>query len=332
MKIFNIKKIGHEKEICFFGVPLLRISQFVNADYTKKRINLFPQSFEKESLNEIARQIPQKHDGVFLLRAGMGESYLFCYAYEQLVRRFKFKNPCVVCHRAQYRDLVELFNNNICFYPIKIDPVKMFQSITNKSIKHRNFHFIIIPSCLWELQKLLTSYEEEKEKNHYANIIKNFMSIQEFEFKSPIIHKSIKEKAFSKVRDLNKENFIFFIPDANFIKTLPDDFWKILEYKLMQKGYDIYYNSQFLTIQESFYIASRSKGIIGLRCGFSEVLSILPIQKHIIYTPCKHNNLSNMINIFSLKKYPFVQVDTINEYDTMYESKEIIYNHIMRSF
>ena len=74
-------------------------------------------------------------------------------------------------------------------------------------------------------------------------------------------------------------------------------------------------NTTELNIAEALYLAQISKGIIGLRCGFIELMSMFDVTKHIIYTSCKWNTIPQIKNVTTLLNYPFVKPETIFEYE-----------------
>ena len=193
----------------------------------------------------------------------------------------------------------------------------MFPALIHRTKTIHNVFININPSPLWQLQDLLKDYEKNKCQKHYAEAVLSFNKMKQFVPVKPVITKEIKASALAKIKRLKIKKFIFMVPSANFVLKLEDSFWNGLSEKLRMNGYDIFINSPDLTIAEAFYIASLSKGIIGLRCGFTEVLSILPIPKYIIYTPCKHFDWVDIEEKLTLKKYPCVNVKTIFEYNSL---------------
>ncbi|MGN0919712.1 MAG: hypothetical protein ACI4OR_03020 [Alphaproteobacteria bacterium] len=119
-----------------------------------------------------------------------------------------------------------------------------------------------------------------------------------------------------------KKKFIFIAPEAATIQPVSLAFWKLLYDKLSETGVDVFWNmtkEKFsfgktvdLSLKEANLLASKASGIISLRSGFSEQLSIIKTIPHIIlYTNTWDYPKSPMISaarfreISSLKKYPF---------------------------
>lgn len=329
MKLVKNIKLNKEREIQILNHPFIQYGEYNDKTKNEKYIDILPKSFEHKVYDLIFEKIDNKHDGIFLLRAGLGEAYLLNFFIEDIIKKRKIKNPCFICHRKQYKELFSLFHPNIPFYYIDINLQKLFHLFEKRWTNYMGKKININPSTLKEVQILFNNYEKEIEKRHYTEVIKKFNNVKKFNFKSPILTGEIKRTALEKIQNLDINNFIFIINKANFVVPLEDNFWNNLTNQLREKGYDIYINDTDLTFSEAFYIASLSKGIIGLRCGFSELLSTLDVPKHIIYTPCKHNNIQNLQEILTLEKYPFVNKETLFEYNALKTELQDISNKIL---
>ena len=190
------------------------------------------------------------------------------------------------------------------------------KNILTRNLKYKGKVFNVNPSTLNEIKDVFKAYENNSEKRHYTEIIQDFNNVYNFTYKKMNdISEHEKLELYNKIDFLEKKNFIFLINDVNWITNLSENFWKNLINKIHIAGFDIFINTPEYTIPEAVYIASQSKAIIGLRCGFSEILSSLNIPKHIIYTACKWHNIKNLRTYFSLEKYPFVNKSTLNEYE-----------------
>ena len=111
-------------------------------------------------------------------------------------------------------------------------------------------------------------------------------------------------------------------------------FWQKIIDKLYDNGFDVFLNvikldskygcakTCFLTFEEAYYLASLSKNIVGLRSGFVEPLtSIQNVPITCYYTDFKDRgklkaiSAEKVINGFTLKKLPNVNIDNIFEYN-----------------
>lgn len=328
MKIINKQKINNENEILFFNKPILQFGRIEQEEYKENYIDIFPKSFEFKALDKILKVTGTQHDYIFFIRAGLGEAYLLNFMIDEIIKRENIKTPCFVCHRKQYKDLFKLYHPEIPFYHITIDTKSMFTALKNRNVKYKKQIVNINPSTLKELQELLINYEKGIETRHYVNVIKSFNNVDKFKYIKPILRNEIRKSVVEKAKDININNFIFIIKEANFIKPMMQEFWEDIISKLKARGYDIFVNNSNLSLDEAFYLAELSKGIIGLRCGFSELLSTINIPKHIIYTECKYHDIKNLQEVFSLKKYPFVNSSSIFEYNTLKQDIESIKTEI----
>lgn len=330
MKIFKKITINKEREIQFFNIPILSYGTKYYKD-SKKNVyfNLFPKSFKYQVYDELLKITENKHDFIIIVRAGLGEAYLLNFMLDEILHRYNAKKPCFVGHRDFYKELFSLYYPNIPFYTHNINTNFMFNVLDKKYDKYKNCLFNVNPSPLKNLQNLLAQYEKGVVKDNYSYIIKNFNNTKNYKNKQIKYKNNIENIVELKFPNIKNEQFIFVVKDANFVKPLPANFWETLISQLENLGYKIVYNSKDISIQEARYIASYAKALIAIRGGFCEILSTLNVPKHIIYTPCKHNDLKNIVDLFSLKKYPFVNPQTIFEYDTINTKIETIYENII---
>ncbi|MBO5738780.1 hypothetical protein J6R97_05520 [bacterium] len=297
----------------------------------KKYLKLFPEDEEKILLDEIFRIIGKRHDSVIYLRAGLGEAYIFYFMLQDYIKKNKFKNPCIICHRKFYNELSQMFASDIPFYHVDIPQNKLNQTLRKRNIKYRGIAFNVNPSTLPEILVVWENYRAKTENRHYIDVLKELNSIPTLTPKLPIISEETKQTALNKVKDLNINNFVFLIPEANFFHLLNDAIWKNIKNNLKQKGYDVLVNTPELTLSEAYYLATLSKSIIGIRGGLSEVLSTVNVSKHIIYTRNKARVL-NSLQIFTLKEYPLVNKETVFEYECFNEDPTEVINNILSNF
>lgn len=335
MKLFEKVKIdyknNHEREIRFLNFPIIQYGKIEENGSVEKYLDIFPKSFEHKELDKILNLLPEEYDYIFLIRAGLGEAYLLNFMLDTIIKKYNLKKPCLICKSKTYVDLFNLFNPNIDSYYNIIDFTRLSHVLQKRCIKYKNITFNINPSTFNEIKQLCANYETNVENRHYTDIIKTFNNIDNFTYKNPIFNSNIEKYIYEKINYLNKDNFIFIINKANFIHNLSYSFWEKLITTLKKYGYDVLTNSPSLSIPEAMYLAAQSKAVIGMRCGFSEILSTLSIPKHIIYTNCKFHDLPNFKDNFSLKKYPFVDKNTIFEYQLFNQNEEELLKKIIRN-
>lgn len=329
MKIVNKQKINDEYEISIFNKPILQYGKIEQKEYKENYIEIFPKSFEFKVLDKILKSTGTQHDYIFFIRAGLGEAYLLNFMIDEIIKKENIKNPCFVCHRKQYEDLFKLYHPEIPFYHINIDTKSIFPVLKNRKVKYKKHTFNINPSTLKEIQTILRNYEKGIETRSYVDVIKSFNNIEKFNYIKPVFGNEIKNSVEKKIKPLNMNNFIFIINEANFINPIKQEFWEDIISKLKAKGYDIFINNPAFSLDEVFYLATYAKAIIGLRCGFSELLSTIDIPKYIICTDCKYHDIKNLHVILSLKTYPFVNSKSIFEYSTLKQPIESIKTEIL---
>ena len=335
MKLFEKIKIdyknNHEREIRFLNIPIIQYGKKEENGVKEKYIDILSKSFEHKELDKILDLLPTNYDYIFLIRAGLGEAYLLNFMLDAIIKKYNIKKPCLICKSKAYVDLFNLFNPNIDSYCDIIDFTRLSHVLQKRCIKYKNVTFNINPSTFNEIKQLCTNYELNLENRHYADIIKQFNNINNFICKKPTFNPNIEKYIYEKINSLNKGNLIFIINEANFIHNLSYSFWEKLITILKKYGYDVLINSANLSISEAMYLASQSKAVIGMRCGFSEILSTLNIPKHIIYTNCKFHDLPNFKDNFSLQKYPFVDENTLFEYQLSNQNEEELLEKIIRN-
>ena len=174
--------------------------------------------------------------------------------------------------------------------------------------------------------KIKAKYKKENYNIPYPTYLKQLWNVENYIHKTPILNNSI----INKYNEYKNKNFIFLSPEAKSVLPINENFWKKLKAQINKKGYEIIQNEKNLTFEEAYYIASLSKGIITLRSGISELLSMLPIQQHIIYTKHKFSKISvnKTKEVHSIVNYPFVDCKLIYEYE--YENNEKNNNEIIR--
>ncbi len=329
--MLRIKKLANQKELSFFGLPLAHWGTVCENGVQEKYFDIFPQTFEKKVLSKIVKQIPSGHDSVFLLRAGMGEAYVLSMLFKALLEKQNLKSPCLVGLRPQYADLCKMLFQNVPYYVINNNKDEMFQALRRKEILYKGILFNVNPSPLHELQKTLAAVESGTDRRHYIDILCDFNGVKTFEPPAFYFVDNMERQIREKVKGIDFNKFVFIVSDANFVKNMPLDFWETLKRSLREKGFNVFFNDPRLSIPEAVYLAKKAKGIVSLRCGFSEILSTLSVKKFIIQTACRWNDIKDMTAFLTLKKYPYVDASTIYEYDADKNDENAIISDIVRN-
>ena len=354
MKLFEKVKIdyknNHEREIRFLNFPIIQYGKIEENDIQETYLEILPFLNSSKKLEQfwqsILNQINHKHDQIFIMRVpALGEAYLFNFLIDELINKYKAKNPCIVFYSKKQSDVFKLFSQ-IPFYQINIDIdiLKFYVRDLHYKYNHHTFH--IFQCSHYIATRIMKKICKNNYVNNYPAIIKNLWQVSKYSEKKYVFPEDVKNSLNEKIKsfNLNINKFIFIIPQANGILPYNEIFWQELVSSFFKKGYDCFVNTENglcsygkslqLSISEAVLLASKAKGIVALRCGLLELLSNLNIPKHILYTNEKHFNISpsRMIDIYSLKNYPMVNSNTVAEYDTSVISHQNIIDKIVEEF
>ncbi len=338
--MFRKNVVNKESEISFFNIPIIQWGRKETNNYKENYLSLFPKSFEKKALDKIIKFLPKdkKHDHVWVIRTtGLGEGHLLNHAFCLLNKKYRIKNACVVSQRSCYKDMFSLYSD-IPFYELKMLHNEYAPYILHSSVKYKNMYFHIIHCTIQESLRWLKEHQEG-DKSHLLEAIKKWWGIDDFTPQIPHFSDELKERTLEKIKSINLDlnNFIFIANESNGTDELQNIFWEELTDKIKEKGIDIFVNTvkptstygkcANLSISEAIYLASLSKQIIALRCGFSELLAFLPEHKsiHILYSTFRNIGTEAFREIYTLKKYPVSHPESIYEYNVCSEN----YNEII---
>ena len=336
-------KIFKEREIRIFGLPVIQYGTRVLTDgTTEKYFRLFHKSLEHQFLDYILSFVPKEHDYIFLIRCnGLGENYLLNFMLDEMIQKKGMKNPCFVSHRGLYRDLFAMWND-IPFYKDPFLDVKCWNEILlHPSYRYKGKFFIVYHTTVEESRNFLSLDFSTDSTAHYLDHIRKQLGCQ-IKYKKPIISDDVIDSIDAKTSSLNKDKFVFFVPEAKSTHNIQENFWKVLAQKFIDKGYDVFVNTQDgvcdygksakTSLSEMYYLASKAKAIISIRCGITEIVSPLPVPKHILYTnyACEDVSAEQMLRLTTIKKYPAVKPKTVFEYNTENTDLEEIANTIVK--
>lgn len=343
MKIFHKHRYFNEHEITFFNLSLIQYGKRNIENGVVKYFSIFPKSLLYQFLDRIIALSGDEYDYYFIVRtAGIGEAYLLNFMYKNLKEKYGFKNACIVTHRAIYKDMYRQFLPDVpCFVTDGgIVPYNVY--LTKRFIKYKNKTFQVIHSTLQESDKLFKNYVKGYDEP-YPFEIRNMAGADKFVDNYPVFNEE--DKSVVNLLDgFNINNFILFIPEANNVKPRSDYFWAKLGYELKKLGYDIFVNtckgkcsygySKVITISQFLYLASLAKGIVSIRAGILEYVSLFNNPKHIIYGEHVWHPLSagELMKTSTLLNYPMVDKNLIFEYKPDEKSDSEIIEEIMKGF
>ena len=170
-------------------------------------------------------------------------------------------------------------------------------------------------------------------EHYYYYILRDLGLRGEYSFKLPEASQSIKLKIQEYITRNNLGKFIIIAPEANTSGPLSQKFWENIIKELKGKRYQIFLNITKLenyiegcvinkfNYEEIIELAKHSSGIIGLRSGLIEILSIIDVPKFVIYQGfpkrgcLKAMSSEKALSGFTLTKLPNVNMQNLFEYD-----------------
>ena len=332
MKIINKILLNNgknkEREIQFLGFPLFQYGKKEENGTKERYFEIFPKSFEHKALDKILKFIPKdsKHDHIWIVRTiGLGEAQLLNFMMDELVKKWKVKNPCFVSHRKIYKEMFEMYTKSPCYF-LDIPYNDYAPYLQNRNIKYKGKYFHVHHCTIDESIAWLKKHQKG-DVTHATISYKEWAGITKFSSLYPKFSEQVKKSALEKVQkiNLNLDNFVFFAPEANGTETLPETFWKDLAAQCQIQHIDVFVNtakgiisygkSCQLNINEACYIASIAKNIIAIRCGFAELLAAIKKRNHltILYPKFRGISADNFHQIYSLVEYPFTNTKSISE-------------------
>ena len=271
--------------------------------------------FNKLDLNNKVKQVN-------VLHCNIGESYIFANVFNIIEKMYSPNETVWVTTSGASKAVFDLLapDNKLC-----LTRREKFHW-QNSSFEFRDKQVrIFFGNDFWHVFWL-------NQKDFYRTMIDKY-NLTEVKFKRPAIDKAHATSLEMKMAKagLNVNNFVFLSPEANSMELLPKAFWNTLAKILISQDYDVFCNimdkdnhiegakSCYLNLAEAYLLASQAKMIVGLRSGFTEILSISNVTKHIIYNlaPSKKipsSLLRNFFENYSLTKYPNVDINTLFEH------------------
>jgi hypothetical protein len=343
MKLFERSRIFNEREIKVLSIPVLQYGSRIllhENNASERYIRIFHKSVENQFLDHILSFIPKEHDCIFLMRTnGIGEPYVLNFMLDEFIRKNKVKCPCFIGHNEIHKELFGLFNN-IPYYLDKSMPRNVYNGVLqHQKYKYKGKIFITYHAPI----KMMSKYFIDTESDHYIDFLSKQLGVpfSDWVNKTPQISDEVRKTAEEKTMHINKEKFIFFVPDSQLMAQLPKGFGSQLTLRFQEQGYDVFVNnktgkssygkSASLSLSEAYFLASRAKSIVALRCGFGEFLSTLPMPKQYLYTYQQFDMVpaSQMVKILTMKQYPAIKPETVFEYNMETEESDTIISEII---
>lgn len=359
MKLCEVIKVGSEKEIRFLGMSVAEFGcrkfTFSESISYEKYFNIFPLKGIRECFfDNILAQLDEDYDDIYISRmAAIGDSYFFNLLFNNLIKKNGSKKPVVV---SLNKNTVEVFG--LCSPDVKCKLVEFnkrqalelfYNDIENSGFEYKNKRFFsyINKGLIYNIHQDVKSSIAKNDKNcSFIYHLQKYYAPIDMGFSRPSISAMAKQQVVDFLQDagVNIDKFIFLSPLASSNCSYDKSFWQALCTKLKSRGYDIFINSSvnkleidgcvygLFSLEETYYLAQLSKGIIALRSGLNDFLSTVDVPQHILYTKFKCNVVSSAeenIKQFSLKYLPAVNPDNLFEYNTELQSEAEIERMIL---
>lgn len=269
-----------------------------------------------DDIVHLANDNPNKTGcNLFFFRHNIGENVAYLMAIEGLVKYKKIDNVVLVAINDAQESLLELFYKSkykIIKYKLRIEDLRRF--VKDDIVKYKNNINIYAPGV--DLSERLIRKFYEKPKYTIFDFVCETLKVDsdKMKFVHPVGNADISNYLLEKNLQCD---FIMIFPDAQSMILLTDGFWLKLVEGLQEKGYKVFVNGKdtkyldtvtdFLDLEQTFALAKKSKGIIGMGSGIAMMLAQTGINGDYIYTEFHDKWLGYTADIvgkiYSLKKY-----------------------------
>ena len=304
----------------------------------EKEIRLFGFSIYRKKLPEIARykvladylqQIKVNKRYVYNLSGcPSGELYIILNLFREIIKDKNEEDILLVVDKEFKYNLCKLYEPNIGCLVLNNINLYFYSADYYSDDRCEIRSYFTVEHYLNQDILINTSGE-----HYYSYILKDLGLCGVYSFRLPGTSQSIKLKIKDYIKRNNLGKFIIIAPEVNTSAPLSRDFWENIIKELKSKGYKIFLNITKLenyiegcvidkfSYEEIIELAKHSRGIIGLRSGLIEILSIIGVPKFIIYQRflkrgCfKAMESENVLSGFTLTKLPNADVRNLFEYD-----------------
>lgn len=287
----------------YFLRTLLQFNKLLNKpDEIAKNEKLFFENIINNFSNNI--------ENINIVNFATGESYVLATQYD--IENSKNTVWCTT-NKSTYQ-IFQMFQPNKLYYIQNIK--RMYFKKSNYQYKGKNIHILFGDDFWFDFWETPTHYLHAISLILNNKVDRKINTVPQIEEENRVSF----EKKVQKM-NLNLSNFVIISPEANSTGLLSKNFWEQIVNYLNARGVDVFCNvidpkntinntkSMFLNYQECCLLASKSKGIIGLRSGFLELLCTLNIPMYVIYNLYEHpqtNFLKNLYENYTMYKYPNV--------------------------
>lgn len=261
-----------------------------------------------------------KHPIFHIINCHLGEAVIYA-----LTSECWYKGGYVIGTKKYHQDMMRMICPEI---PFILLPKKIkLPDFTTLSYKGYRFDFILSNPDLWKMNITKTPFF----LNYQKYLGKDLSTLK---YRKPIISPEAKKNAIRKLNKmgLSLENLVFLSEESQSMDLLPTSFWDSIKQKLHHKNLQFFTNKsvgtsdEVLTVEEAFFVASKSRMIIALRSGLIDLLCLADTPLRVIFG-VKDLHV-DIYPVYLMSVYPFCTKDLI-EYNTNNSSLEKIEQQIL---
>ena len=328
IRVFGIKILSTK-------VDILKSTETWYLNIFRAQIKVYIRSMRKNIQNNYREYIINKYpayDNYIIFSSGFGEIVLFLLHLPEFINKQKDKKTLIIFHRKSLQHLYKMFK-----YKYKSTVVESIEGIMLDNVSKYKGRTFITP-----LNFDYFGIVEKKiihNKEHYFEHLMNY-------FKFNLNKISLDQKLKVSKTKIKNKNTVIILPEASTLEQIPFDFFQKLAKKLYFYGFDVIINTNnpfirvdncfntyenALTIEDILSISKSAKAIVGVRSGFLEILAAISKQKtYVLYEKFNkfaQNKLSanDVMTGFSLKKYPNIDTNLIQEYNYENYREDFLY-------
>ncbi len=293
------------KYVSFLGIPILfKFRYTINNKLLKKNALFSKRSSAQSYYRDILKQIPNcnMYDHIYMCKHNLGEWFVFLNLLPEYIKKNNSKKPLILVPNSRYLYIAKMLCN-------KIDAINVNLQLSDIDLYTKEEEFgvdkykFFIPYI-----DRFHNYRKEVQTGINNQVFSEYMTssvgviANNVIYSKPIFEESTKKSLHKKIKaiGLNLDNFIYISTEANSIKSISLSFWQNIVNRLNKLGFEIYCNDKLklkgnvkyadLTIDETCLLATFSKGVIGLRSGLLDLISMCDVPFFVFYTFFSHIN------------------------------------------
>jgi hypothetical protein len=298
---------------------------------------------ERSFRRYMEKNIGDSHDYILISRHNIGETTIYLMYISEWIQALNAKRPAVLVWRQRDVEFYSMFLKEKCDmvrfdvsqWDINFYLKKTYTRIGNSTIVCPTYDIAGKMKAMLPLQPRV----------NFVTMIMSSMSISHSLRYVGDLYITEKAKSYVEtqiIRELENRDFVLFCPEATTLKKMPAYFWDDLYKIFVQKGYSVVFNTTTdlkkmsnsikrpCKMDELYYLATRSSGIISLASGLGVLLSLSQVKCDLLYTD--FNEISGdfksslVKRLYSVKHLPCNEaVNDIYEWDVEdFECDELV--------